>query len=101
MPLLDACGQSTAVLGHVCFNKHSSHCLLITLKSLSKMAPGFQHLCWGRVVFNLGNSTGMLFETHNFTSSVEKVNGEYQHHQQCHSKGVTVQVVEVLGIAIA
>lgn len=63
--LWDAYGLSTAALGHVCFNKHPSLCLLITLKSLSKPAPGLQHLCWGRVVFNLGNvarSTGMLFE---------------------------------------
>lgn len=61
----DAYGLSTAVLGHMFFNKHSSLCLLITLKSLSKLAPDSQHLFWDRVMFDLGNvahSTGMPFE---------------------------------------
>lgn len=40
--LWDAYGLSTAVLGHVFFNKHSSLCPLITLKSLSKLAPDSQ-----------------------------------------------------------
>lgn len=40
--LWDAYGLSTAVLGHVFFNKHSSLCPLITLKSLSKLASGTQ-----------------------------------------------------------